>query len=96
MRWNLRLVAANRGVWKCKDLQALLAEHGLVASAGKMSNLWSGTPVSLKLKDLEIICRALDCRVGDLLDVEVDADPTAGTTGHWLVAQGERWRPKRW
>ena len=44
MRWNLRLAAANQGIWKASELQRLLAEHGLVISAGKMSGLWSGSP----------------------------------------------------
>ncbi len=44
MKWNLRLAAANRGIWKASELQRMLAEHGLVISAGKMSGLWSGQP----------------------------------------------------
>jgi hypothetical protein len=28
MRWNLRLAAAHRGIWKASELQATLAEHG--------------------------------------------------------------------
>ncbi|MEV0083832.1 helix-turn-helix domain-containing protein [Saccharopolyspora sp. NPDC003752] len=67
MKWNLRLVAAQRGIWKATELQRQLAEHGLVISAGKMSGLWSKTPASLKLDDLEIICSVLGCNVGDLL-----------------------------
>ena len=67
MRWNMRLAAAHRGIWKASDLQRLLAEHGLVISAGKMSGLWSGQPVSLKLDDLDVICAVLGCEVGDLL-----------------------------
>src|SRR5437762_10717298 len=51
MRWNLRLAAANRGIWKASDLQRMLAEHGLVISAGKMSGLWSGQPASINLDD---------------------------------------------
>jgi DNA-binding Xre family transcriptional regulator len=72
MRWNLRLAAANRGIWKASELQHLLAGHGLVISAGKMSHLWSGQPASLKLDDLDIICAALDCQVGELLIPEPD------------------------
>jgi DNA-binding Xre family transcriptional regulator len=72
MRWNLRLAAANRGIWKASELQHLLAEHGLVISAGKMSHLWSGEPASLKLDDLDIICVALGCQVGELLIPEPD------------------------
>ena len=72
MRWNLRLAAANRGIWKASELQHLLAGHGLVISAGKMSHLWSGQPASLKLDDLDIICVALDCQIGELLIPEPD------------------------
>jgi DNA-binding Xre family transcriptional regulator len=83
MRWNLRLAAANRGIWKASELQHLLAEHGLVTSAGKMSHLWSGQPASLKLDDLDIICVALDCQVGELLIPEPGkvTRPAAGS-GH--------------
>ncbi|MCX5096325.1 helix-turn-helix transcriptional regulator [Streptomyces sp. NBC_00365] len=67
MKWNLRLTAANKGIWKASELQRSLAEHGLVISAGKMSGLWSGQPVSLKLEDLDVICVVLGCEIGDLL-----------------------------
>jgi DNA-binding Xre family transcriptional regulator len=89
MRWNMRLVAAQRGIWKASDVQRLLAEHGLVISAGKMSGLWSGQPVTIKLADLDVICVVLDCQVGDLLIAEPDtvtrpgqnaAEPTADAT----------------
>ena len=61
MRWNLRLAAANRGIWKASELQRPLAERGLVISAGKMSALWSGQPGLLKLADLDVICAVLGC-----------------------------------
>ncbi|MGH3856816.1 MAG: helix-turn-helix domain-containing protein [Pseudonocardiaceae bacterium] len=67
MRWNLRLTAANRGIWKASELQRMLAEHGLVVSAGKMSGLWSGEPASIKLTDLDVICAVLGCGVEELL-----------------------------
>jgi DNA-binding Xre family transcriptional regulator len=70
MKWNLRLAAAHRGIWKASELQRMLAEHGLVISAGKMSGLWSGQPASIKLDDLDIICVTLDCTVADLLIAE--------------------------
>ena len=72
MRWNLRLAAANRGVWKASELQRMLAEYGLIISAGKMSGLWSGDPASIKLSDLDVICAVLDCGVGELLIPEPD------------------------
>ena|SRR4051812_31567688 len=72
MRWNLRLAAANRGIWKASELQRSLAERGLVISAGKMSGLWSGQPASIKLDDLDVICAVLGCQVGELLLPEPD------------------------
>jgi DNA-binding Xre family transcriptional regulator len=67
VKWNLRLAAANRGIWKASELQRMLAEHGLTISAGKMSGLWSGSPTSIKLDDLDVFCVVLGCDVGELL-----------------------------
>ena len=67
MQWNLRLAAAQRGIWRSSDLRRLLAEAGLEISAGKMSHLWSGSPISIRLDDLEVICSVLDCEPSDLL-----------------------------
>ncbi|HEV8166021.1 MAG TPA: helix-turn-helix transcriptional regulator, partial [Actinomycetota bacterium] len=67
MQWNLRMVAAQRGIWRAADLRRLLAEAGLEISGGKMSHLWSGQPISVRLDDLEVICQVLDCDPGELL-----------------------------
>jgi len=72
MKWNLRMAAAERGVWKSTDMRRRLAEAGLEISAGKMSALWTGTPTSIRLDDLDIICSVLDCTPTDLLLVEPD------------------------
>ena len=66
MKWNLRLAAASRGIWKASELQKMLAERGLVISAGKMSGLWSGSPNAVKLADLDVICAVLGCESGEL------------------------------
>jgi hypothetical protein len=50
----------------------MLAEHGLVISAGKMSGLWSGQPASIKLDDLDVICAVLGCQISDVLLPEPD------------------------
>jgi DNA-binding Xre family transcriptional regulator len=75
MRWNLRLAAANRGIWKASEPQRKLAEHGMVISAGKMSGLWSGSPASVKLDDLDVICAVLGCGVEEVLLCEPDTLP---------------------
>jgi DNA-binding Xre family transcriptional regulator len=67
MQWNLRMVAAQRGIWRASDLRRLLAEAGLELSTGKMSHLWSGQPISVRLDDLEVLCQVLDCQQGELL-----------------------------
>ena len=70
MKWNLRLAAAQRDIWKASQLQAMLADAGLVISAGKMSHLWSSQPVTIRLEDLQIICMVLGCTPNDLLVLE--------------------------
>ncbi|QMU71438.1 helix-turn-helix transcriptional regulator [Streptacidiphilus sp. P02-A3a] len=97
MRWNLRLTAASKGVWKASDLQRSLAEHGLVISAGKMSGLWSGQPVSLKLDDLDVICVVLGCDIGDLLipQPETVTRPGQDTVQQAAVGSSSTVVPKR-
>jgi DNA-binding Xre family transcriptional regulator len=67
VKWNLRLAAANRGIWTASELQRMLAGAGLKVSAGKMSGLWSGRPASIKLDDLDVICAVVGCGVEELL-----------------------------
>src|SRR5260370_7748821 len=83
MKWNLRLAAANRSIWKASELQRMLAERDLVISAGKMSGLWSGDPASIKLSDLDVICTVLDCGVEELLIPE----PAKASSGKEQEAQ---------
>jgi putative transcriptional regulator len=77
MQWNLRLAAAQRGIWRASDLRRLLAEAGLEISAGKMSHLWSGRPISIRLDDLDVICGVLGCEPGELLVRDPDAARSA-------------------
>lgn len=66
----LRLRAAERGIWKSNEMRRRLAEAGLEISAGKMSALWTSTPVTVRLDDLDVICSVLDCSPADLLTPE--------------------------
>lgn len=88
MRWNLRLRAAERGIWKSTQMRQLLAEAGLEISTGKMSALWTGTPTTIRLDDLDTICSILDCEPSALLTCEPDkvaqrrpAQPAAQASG---------------
>ena len=67
MQWNLRMAAAERGIWKSTDLRRMFADAGLDISAGKMSGLWTGTPTTIRLEDLDVICAVLDCEPSKLL-----------------------------
>lgn len=73
MKWNMRMKAAERGIWKSTELRRFLAEAGLEISAGKMSMLWTTTPTTIRLEDLDVICTVLDCTPADLLIVDHDA-----------------------
>ncbi|WP_020663670.1 helix-turn-helix domain-containing protein [Amycolatopsis benzoatilytica] len=92
MKWDLRMAAARREIWKASDMRRLLADHGLEISVGKMSNLWSGQPTSIRLDDLDVICAVLGCGPEELLLREpgkVAAPPAAEDTPTAAVA-GER------
>jgi putative transcriptional regulator len=72
MRWNLRMKAAEQGIWKSTELRRRLAEAGLEISAGKMSALWTGTPTTIRLDDLDVLCAVLGCSPAELLLCEPD------------------------
>lgn len=84
MRWNLRMTAAERGIWKSTEMRRRLADAGLEISAGKMSVLWTTTPTSIRLDDLDVICAVLDCAPTDLLlrDAEAVAARRPATAAH--------------
>lgn len=72
MRWNLRMKAAERGIWKSTELRRMLAAAGLEISAGKMSGWWTGNPNTIRLDDLDVICAVLACEPSELLIPEPD------------------------
>jgi DNA-binding Xre family transcriptional regulator len=64
--------AAERGIWKSTEMRRLLAEAGLELSAGKMSGWWTGTPNTIRLEELDVICEVLGCEPSALLTPEPD------------------------
>lgn len=70
MKWNLRMVAAQRDIWRPTQLQKAFAEVGFHPSLSKVAALWSSAPVTVRLDDLDKICAALDCGVADLMHAE--------------------------
>jgi DNA-binding Xre family transcriptional regulator len=66
------MVAAEAGIWRSTELRRRLADAGLDISAGKMSALWTTTPTTIRLDDLDIICAVLECEPSKLLIREPD------------------------
>ncbi len=93
MKWNLRLAAANRGIWKASELQRRLAERGMVISAGKMSGLWSGQPNTIRLDELDVICAVLGCGVEELLLPAPETVPQPTPVGGEQAAAVAEGRP---
>lgn len=72
MQWNLRLRAAERGIWKSAQIRRMLADAGLQISAGKMSSWWAQTPPTMRLEELDVLCAVLGCTPSDLMTPEPD------------------------
>src|ERR1700748_2842402 len=96
VKWNLRLAAANRGIWKASELQKMLAARGMVISAGKMSGLWSGSPNTVRLDELDITCAVLGAEPGELLLPEPGKaqQPTPEDTEKPAAASGRAVTPR--
>lgn len=97
MRWNMRMKAAERGIWKSSEFRRRLADAGLEISATKMYGLWTGTPTTIRLEDLEVICAVLDCEPNDLLIREpekLDAQRPARTASDEQPENPARVRPR--
>lgn len=89
MKWNLRWVAARRDIWRPIDLLAAFREVGFEPSLSKVAALWGGTPVTVRLDDLDRICQALDCTVADLLEAEPTAARVGGEAAPMAAAVGD-------
>jgi DNA-binding Xre family transcriptional regulator len=81
VKWNLRLAAANRGIWKASELRRLLAERGIEMSTGKLSGLWSGHPNVLRPEELDAFCAVLDCNISELIVAEPEKTPAPRPLG---------------
>jgi DNA-binding Xre family transcriptional regulator len=77
--WRLRLLMAERGMFKPGELGPRLAEHGVRLSDSQVWRLVTGKPERLNLRTLVALCRILDCEPNDLIR-PVEA-PTAHPRG---------------
>jgi DNA-binding Xre family transcriptional regulator len=72
VKWNLRMVAAQRDIWRPTQLLTAFEEVGFTPSLSKVAALWSNTPVTVRLEDLDLICAALECTVADLMQADTE------------------------
>lgn len=86
MKWNLRMVAAQRDIWRPTQLLKAFEDVGFEPSLSKVVALWSKSPVTIRLDDLDKICAALDCTVDELMQAE--PVPGRATTNHEQDAVG--------
>lgn len=95
-KWNLRMVAAQRDLWRPTEALAAFRQVGFNPSLSKVAALWGGAPITVRLDDLDKICTALNCTVADLPQAEPLADtqaaPESGQQagGRWVTAARRR------
>jgi DNA-binding Xre family transcriptional regulator len=65
--WRLRVVMAERGMFKANELTPRLAEHGIRLSDSQVWRMVTGRPERLNLRVLTVLCQILDCGPGDLV-----------------------------
>ena len=68
IKWNLRMIMAQKGIWSGAELGRLLKEKtGLVISPAGLSRLMNEDQSEMKLRVLDALCMVLDCEPGELM-----------------------------
>ena len=70
IRWNLRKLMADRGMFQTTDLVPELAERGIHLSREQVFRLVTQTPQRLSMDALAALCDILQCTPNDLIEVE--------------------------
>jgi putative transcriptional regulator len=67
LKWRLRQVMAERGVWSGADLGRLMEQKaGYKLSAPSISALLTEEPRQVKAQTMDALCTALDCTPSEL------------------------------
>jgi putative transcriptional regulator len=67
LKWRLRQVMADRGIWSGAELGRLMEQKaGYKLSAPSLSALLTEQPKQMKAQTLDALCTALDCTPADL------------------------------
>lgn len=72
VNWHLKTyLAKQHGIFRATDLRAKIIEKtNIQISSQQICNLFNGKPKCVKLKTVEILCTALDCRLSDFCEVK--------------------------
>jgi len=71
IRWNLRKLMADRGMFQTTDLVPELAERGILLSREQVFRLVTQEPQRLSMDALAALCDIPECTPNDLIEVEV-------------------------
>lgn len=83
------MVAAQRDLWRPTEVLGAFQQVGFNPSLSKVAALWGGTPVTVRLEDLDKMCAALNCTVADLLQAEPLAEAQATPESGQRAVGGE-------
>jgi DNA-binding Xre family transcriptional regulator len=72
IRWNLRKLMADRGMFQTTDLVPKLADGGIHLSREQVFRLVTQVPQRLLTDALAVLCDVLECTPNDLIEVEVE------------------------
>ena len=94
MHWNLRGVSQRVGIRTPAELRRVFVADGFHPSPSKVAALWAGTPLTIRLTDLDSICVALNCSVQELLEPDVPGVPE-NVLSHTAIGDGSLRPPRR-
>ena len=71
MKWNVRQMMAQRGMFQTSELVPLLEERGIHLTRQYVHRVVTTAPQRINTDLLAALCDILDCTAADLLEVEV-------------------------
>lgn len=95
IKWNLRELLAQRGIFMTSDLQPLLAERGIDLSREQVYRLVTQTPQRLSTATLSALCRILECTPNDLLEPIEEKQQQKRAAGGGSAVDANQFRPTR-
>ena len=90
IRWNLRQVMAENGIFQTSDLVEPLRQRGVEISRQMVHRVVTKTPQRINVDLLAALCDILDCTPNDLLEVRQEQAEPAATIDESRPDKGPR------